>query len=95
MHYPFRILIVNHPNGVKECRVVYQSGDPQLNFGDYAITCSQVPESTSIRLYLRGNQHYANHTRFELSTAMPLSIDELNTKIKNAYPKQQHENQTN
>ena len=95
MHYPFRILIVKHPNGDKECRVVYQSGDPQLDFGDYGIACCNVPESTSVRLYLRGNQYYANHKRFRLNTAMPLSIDELNTKIKNAYPKQQHENQTN
>lgn len=95
MHYPFRILIVKHPNGDKICRVVYQSGDPQLDFGDYCVVCCHVPESTSMKLFLRGNQNYANHTRFKLSTAMPLSINELNTKIKNAYPKQQHENQTN
>jgi hypothetical protein len=82
--YPFKILVVNQPDGEQLFRVVYQEEPIRLEFGHFRINCVSTPESTYDTLFLRGDIKGYDHRTFYVNNSL-MNIENLNELIKEHY----------
>ncbi len=82
--YPFKILVVNQPDGEQLFRVVYQEEPIRLSFGQFMINCVSTPESTYDTLFLRGDINSYDHRTFYVNHSL-MNIENLNELIKEHY----------
>jgi hypothetical protein len=83
--YPFRILVVNQPDGEQLFRVVYQEEPIRLEFGSFRVNCVSAPESTYDTLFLRGDSKGYDHRTFYVFDYSLMNIENLNELIKEHY----------
>jgi hypothetical protein len=82
--YPFKILVVNQPDGEQLFRVVYQEEPIRLEFGSFRVNCVSTPESTYDTLFLRGDINGYDHRTFYVNHSL-MNIENLNELIKEHY----------